>query len=50
MGVFVVQILGAVAQLERSMIRERSIAGQIAARDRGRHPGRIRALDPRDEL
>ena len=35
MGVFVVQILGAVAQLERSMIRERSIAGQIAARARG---------------
>lgn len=50
MGVFVVQILGAVAQLERSMIRERSIAGQIAARDRGRHPGRSRALGSSDEL
>ena len=36
MGVFVIQILGAVAQLERSMIRERSIAGQQAARARGR--------------
>lgn len=45
MGVFVVQILGAVAQLERSMIRERSIAGQIAARQRGRVPGRSRCLD-----
>lgn len=44
MGVFVIQILGAVAQLERSMIRERSIAGQIAARERGRVPGRLRAL------
>lgn len=44
MGVFVIQMLGAVAQLERSMIRERSIAGQIAARERGRLPGRIRAL------
>lgn len=44
MGLFVVQILGAVAQLERSMIRERSIAGQIAARERGRHPGRERGL------
>ncbi len=44
MGVFVVQILGAVAQLERSMIRERSIAGQIAARARGRVPGRVRSL------
>lgn len=44
MGVFMIQILGAVAQLERSMIRERSIAGQVAARERGRLPGRIRAL------
>jgi DNA invertase Pin-like site-specific DNA recombinase len=44
MGMFVVQILGAVAQLERSIIRERSIAGQIAARQRGREPGRVRNL------
>jgi DNA invertase Pin-like site-specific DNA recombinase len=49
MGVFVVQILGAVAQLERSMIRERSIAGQIAARERGRIPGRSRSLSPEEE-
>lgn len=49
MGVFVIQILGAVAQLERSMIRERSIAGQQAARERGRVPGRTRALSPEDE-
>lgn len=35
LGEFVVQILGAVAQLERSMIRERSIAGQVAAYRRG---------------
>ena len=49
MGVFVVQILGAVAQLERSMIRERSIAGQIAARERGRIPGRCRSLSADDE-
>lgn len=49
MGVFVVQILGAVAQLERSMIRERSVAGQNAARDRGRVPGRTRSLDPETE-
>lgn len=39
MGMFVIQVLGAVAQLERSIIRERSIAGQIAARSRGRLPG-----------
>ena len=49
MGVFVVQILGAVAQLERSMIRERSIAGQRAARDRGRIPGRERVLSADNE-
>ena len=50
MGVFVVQILGAVAQLERSMIRERSIAGQVAARERGRLPGRSRSLLAEQEL
>lgn len=50
MGVFVVQILGAVAQLERSMIRERSMAGQIAARHRGRIPGRVRQLTAEQEL
>lgn len=49
MGVFVLQILGAVAQLERSMIRERSIAGQEAARARGRLPGRVRELAAVDE-
>ena len=43
------EVNGAVAQLERSMIRERSIAGQIAARARGRMPGRIRALSSSDE-
>lgn len=49
MGVFVIQILGAVAQLERSMIRERSIAGQQAARARGRTPGRTRSLTEDEE-
>ena len=44
MGVFMIQVLGAVAQLERSMIRERSMAGQRAARARGRVPGRLRSL------
>lgn len=46
MGSFVIQILGAVAELERGIIRERSIAGQRAARDRGFLPGRPRALLP----
>lgn len=44
MGLFMVQVLGAVAQLERSMIIERSIAGQRAAMARGVHCGRPRAL------
>lgn len=34
-GIFMVQVLGAVAQLERSIIRERALAGQIAAYNRG---------------
>lgn len=49
MGMFVLQILGAVAQLERAIIRERSIAGQLAARHRGRMPGRLRSLDAETE-
>lgn len=49
MGSFVIQILGAVAELERGIIRERSIAGQRAARDRGVLPGRPRSLSPDDE-
>lgn len=34
-GTFMVQVLGAVAQLERGIIRERAIAGQVAAINRG---------------
>lgn len=49
MGSFVIQILGAVAQLERGIIRERSIAGQRAAVARGAVVGRRRALSPEDE-
>lgn len=49
MGSFVLQILGAVAQLERSMIRQRSIAGQVAAVKRGVKFGRPLALTPDQE-
>ena len=49
MGSFVIQILGAVAQLERGIIRERSIAGQRAARDRGVLVGRGRVMSAEDE-
>lgn len=43
-GEFTFQILGAVAQLERSMIRERVMAGQAAARARGKTWGPARRL------
>lgn len=39
-GEFTFQVLGAVAQLERSMIRERVMAGQAAARARGKRWGK----------
>src|SRR5690349_16266154 len=47
-GVFSLQVLGAVAQLERSLIAERTKAGLLAARKRGRvggNPG-LRVRDP----
>lgn len=44
MGTFMIQILGAVAELERGIIRERSMAGQQAAKERGVHCGRSRVL------
>ena len=47
-GMFSLQVLGAVAQLERALIAERTKAGLLAARSRGRvggNPG-LRAGDP----
>jgi DNA invertase Pin-like site-specific DNA recombinase len=47
-GMFSLQVLGAVAQLERALIAERTKAGLLAARKRGRvggNPG-LRAGDP----
>ena len=50
-GTFMVQVLGAVAQLERSIIRERALAGQVAAYNRGvRWGGRAPKLSPADQL
>ena len=46
LGIFIVQILGAVAQLERSIIRERSVAGQLAAYRRGVQLGRHKHATP----
>lgn len=50
MGELVLQILGAVAQFERSIIRERCMAGRVAARERGQVFGRPRDLSPEDEI
>lgn len=46
LGVFMLQMLGSIAQLERGMIRERVIAGQVAAIERGVRHGRPRVLSP----
>lgn len=43
LGKFMLQILGAVAELERNLIRERSIAGQQVARRQGKHCGKMPA-------
>lgn len=48
-GEFTLQVLGAVAQLERSIILQRTAAGLDAARARGVKFGRSRALTPEAE-
>lgn len=47
-GEFVLHLLGAVAQLERSMIRERCISGMVAARARGVVWGARRKVTPEE--
>lgn len=49
MGMFMVQVLGAVAQLERSIIRERTVAGQVSAIKRGVQFGRPKLLSSERE-
>lgn len=49
LGEFVLQMLGAVAQFERSLIRERVIAGQVAAIQRGERHGRPALLSDEDQ-
>jgi len=44
-GRMMLAMLGAFAEFERGMIRERSMAGQQAAMERGTHCGRPRSLD-----
>lgn len=49
LGEFVLQVLGAVAQFERALIRERSVAGQVAAIKRGVRWGRPKVLTEAQE-
>lgn len=49
-GKLMLNILGSVAEFERSLIRERSIAGQISAIKLGRWPGRPKKLTDDQEL
>jgi DNA invertase Pin-like site-specific DNA recombinase len=49
-GKLMYSILGAVAEFERSLIRERSLAGQIAAVRRGVLIGRPKSLSDDDEF
>lgn len=49
-GKLMLNILGSVAEFERSLIRERSIAGQVAAIKLGRWPGRPKKLNPDQEF
>lgn len=48
-GRMIMHILGAFAEFELSMIRERTIAGMKAAAERGAKFGRSRALTPKQE-
>jgi DNA invertase Pin-like site-specific DNA recombinase len=45
-GKLIFHIMGALAEFERGLIRERTRAGMKAAKKRGKHVGRPRALSP----
>lgn len=48
-GRLFLQMLGSFAEFERALIRDRCLAGQVAARARGQVWGRPRVLTPEDE-
>jgi DNA invertase Pin-like site-specific DNA recombinase len=48
-GRLLMQMVGAFAEFERNLIRERTAAGMAAARSRGVRFGRSRAMSARDE-
>ncbi len=47
-GRLIFSIFGAIAEFERNLIRERTTAGLVAARARGRKGGRPRSLSKKD--
>lgn len=49
-GRMMMHMLGAFAEFERGIIRERTMAGQLAARQRGVHCGRPRVLSRNQEV
>ncbi len=50
MSRFMLHIIGAFAELEREMIRERTVAGVQAARAKGKKLGRPKKVFRRDEV
>lgn len=48
-GRLMLQMLGAFAEFERSLIRERCMAGQLVAMEKGIHCGRPRSMSADDE-
>jgi DNA invertase Pin-like site-specific DNA recombinase len=49
-GMFTIQVLGAAAQFEREIIRERTIAGQLEAFKAGKQFGRLPRLTPAEHI
>ena len=48
-GKFFFHVIGALAEFERNLIRERTVAGLTAARARGRKGGRPKSLSEKDQ-
>lgn len=49
-GMLVFHMLGAIAEFERALIRERTVAGLAEARRKGRRGGRPRLLSEKDTV
>jgi len=49
-GRLLFHVMGAIAEFERSLISERTLAGMVAARARGQHLGRARKISDEEAL